>query len=299
MRREPKPPLNFRFHGELDVKQLIDICIEVQRPKAEKAIADEHALTEKAGKCPKICINGLNDCPKICIEGLGTENMPKYKVSILGDSISTYIGYNPRGYAVYYKDDKAYDNEINSVNDTWWKQVIDGLGGELCVNNSYSGSLVTGAFAPSACSAERCASLHDETVPDIILIYMGTNDRGFEMNLGENRPNDTMGFYGAYRAMLRQIKNNYPTAKIVCGTLLMGRLQAGQNLAYDRFMKEDMRYNGVIRLAVKEEGCLLADIALADERYETLDYCHPTKSGHKEMAKLWLAELKKLLIEEN
>lgn len=299
MKRDTKPPLNFRFHGELDVKQLIDICIEVQRPKAEKAIADELARAEKAAECPKICINEQNECPKICIGGLETDFMPKYKVSILGDSISTYIGYNPRGYAVYYKEDKAYDNEINSVDDTWWKQVIDGLGGEPCVNNSYSGSLVTGAFAPSACSAERCASLHDETVPDIILIYMGTNDRGFEMNLGENRPNDTMGFYGAYRAMLRQIKNNYPTAKIVCGTLLMGRLQAGQNLAYDRFMKEDMRYNGVIRLAVKEEGCLLADIALADERYETLDYCHPTKSGHKEMAKLWLAELKKLLIEEN
>ena len=299
MKRDTKPPLNFRFHGELDVKQLIDICIEVQRPKAEKAIADELARAEKAAECPKICINEQNECPKICIGGLETDFMPKYKVSILGDSISTYIGYNPRGYAVYYKEDKAYDNEINSVDDTWWKQVIDGLGGELCVNNSYSGSLVTGAFAPSACSAERCASLHDETVPDIILIYMGTNDRGFEMNLGENRPNDTMGFYGAYRAMLRQIKNNYPTAKIVCGTLLMGRLQAGQNLAYDRFMKEDMRYNGVIRLAVKEEGCLLADIALADERYETLDYCHPTKSGHKDMAKLWLAELKKLLIEEN
>ena len=246
MKRDTKPPLNFRFHGELDVKQLIDICIEVQRPKAEKAIADELARAEKAAECPKICINEQNECPKICIGGLETDFMPKYKVSILGDSISTYIGYNPRGYAVYYKEDKAYDNEINSVDDTWWKQVIDGLGGELCVNNSYSGSLVTGAFAPSACSAERCASLHDETVPDIILIYMGTNDRGFEMNLGENRPNDTMGFYGAYRAMLRQIKNNYPTAKIVCGTLLMGRLQAGQNLAYDRFMKEDMRYNGVV-----------------------------------------------------
>ena len=117
------------------------------------------------------------------------------------------------------------------------------------------------------------------------------------MNLGENCPDDTLGFYGAYRTMLKRIKNNYPTAKIVCGTLLMGRLQAGRNLVYDRFMKEDTRYNGVIRLAAKEEGCLLADIALADERYETLDYCHPTKNGHKEIAKLWLAELKTLLTE--
>lgn len=310
MKRDPKPPLNFRFHGELDVKQLIDICIEVQRPKADKAIEDEFARAEKTSKCqkicinelndrPKICINELNDCPKICIGGLRTENMPKYKVSIVGDSISTYVGFNPYGYPVYYKDDRAYDNEINSVDDTWWKQVIDGLGGELCVNNSYSGSMVVGAVESSACSNERCSNLHDETAPDIILIYIGTNDRGFEMNLGENRPEDTMGFYGAYRTMLKRIKKNYPTAKIVCGTLLMGRLQAGHNLAYDRFMKEDTRYNGAIRLAVKEEGCLLADIALSDERYETLDYCHPTKNGHKEMAKLWLAELKNLLTEGN
>ena len=299
MKRDPKPPLNFRFHGELDVKQLIDICIEVQRPKAEKAIADEHARAEKASNRPKICINELNDCPKICIGGLRTENMPKYKVSIVGDSISTYEGFNPYGYPVYYKEDRAYDNEINSVDDTWWKQVIDSLGGELCINNAFSGSLVTGAFEPSACSKERCSNLHDDIAPDIILIYIGTNDRGYEVNLGLDNSDDTMGFYGAYRTMLKQIKNNYPLAKIVCGTLLMGRLQAGRNLAYDRFMKEDTRYNGVIRLAAKEEGCLLADIALADERYETLDYCHPTKNGHKEIAKLWLAELKKLLTEEN
>mgnify|MGYP006990122985 CR=1 FL=1 len=41
--------------------------------------------------------------------------MPKYKVSIVGDSISTYEGFNPYGYPVYYKEDMAYDNEINSV----------------------------------------------------------------------------------------------------------------------------------------------------------------------------------------
>lgn len=52
-----------------------------------------------------------------------------YKISILGDSISTYVGYNPYGYAVYYKDDRLCDNDITDVNDTWWKQVIDALGG--------------------------------------------------------------------------------------------------------------------------------------------------------------------------
>ncbi len=214
-----------------------------------------------------------------------------HKISILGDSISTYMGYNPYGYPVYYKDDRLYDNDITSVNDTWWKQVIDGLDGELCVNNSYSGSTVVGAVESSACSNERCSNLHNETAPNIILVYIGTNDRGFEMNLGENCPDDTLGFYGAYRTMLKRIKNNYPMAKIMCGTLLMGYLKDGQNLVYDHFEREDSRYNDAIRLAVKENGCLLADLALSGERYETLDYCHPTKKRHCTIAKLWLNHL--------
>lgn len=225
----------------------------------------------------------------------GTINRSKYKVSILGDSVSTYIGYNPCGYPVFYREDRLFDYEIESVNDTWWKQVIDGIGGELCVNNSYSGSLVAGKFESSACSVERCSMLHREVSPDIILIYMGTNDRGFAVDVGIDAPQDIQGFYGAYRAMLRQLKVNYPYAKIVCGTLLMGRLKDTVNLSYDRFMRLDDRYNEAIRLAVKEEGCLLANIALSGERYETLDYCHPTKQGHKLMAKLWIEALNSIL----
>ena len=108
-------------------------------------------------------------------------------------------------------------------------------------------------------------------------------------------PKDKLKFYGAYRIMLRQIKNNYPTTKVVCATLLMGYLKNSQNLAYDRFMREDIRYNDAMRLAVREEKCLLVDLALSGERYETLDYCHPTKNGHLTMARLWLESLKSFL----
>lgn len=82
--------------------------------------------------------------------------------------LSTYEGYNPSEYSVYYKGDRLYDNELESVNDTRWKIVIDALGGELCVNNSFSGSLVTGEFDSSACSDARCCALHDEVAPDLI-----------------------------------------------------------------------------------------------------------------------------------
>lgn len=196
---------------------------------------------------------------------------------------------------MYYRDDRLYDNELESVNDTWWKQVIDGVGGELCVNNSFSGSLVAGEFESSACSIVRCSELHSENTPDIILIYMGTNDRGYGIDIGLDNPHDNQKFYGAYRTMLKQIKSNYPSAKIVCATLLMGRLKDTVELTYDRFMRADSRYNDAIRLAVKEEGCLLADLAQSGERYETLDYCHPTKNGHKLMAKLWLESLASLI----
>lgn len=223
------------------------------------------------------------------------ENKHKLKISIVGDSISTYAGFNPQGYLVYYKDDRAQDNEIESVDDTWWKQVIDGLGGELCVNNSYSGSLVAGEYKSSACSAARCSALHADVMPDVILIYIGTNDRGFGVDVGMNSPHDTQKFYGAYRTMLSQLKSNYPCAKIICATLLMGKLKDTVDLEYDRFMIEDERYNEAIRSAVKDKECLLADIARSGERYETLDYCHPTKCGHKLMAKLWLDALKDLI----
>lgn len=138
--------------------------------------------------------------------------------------------------------------------------------------------------------------LHSDVKPDIILIYIGTNDRGFEVEVGIESPSDTQKFYGAYRAMLRQLKINYPSAKIVCGTLLMGRLKDTVNLTYDRFMREDDRYNEAIRLAVKEENCLLADLALSEKRYETLDFCHPTKNGHKLISKLWIERLKDICL---
>lgn len=221
----------------------------------------------------------------------------KYKISILGDSISTYSGYNPYIYPVYYRGDKLYKNGLTSVNDTWWKQVIDAVDGELCVNNSFSGSTVSGEFYPSACSDTRCSALHEEAAPDLILVYIGTNDRGFELPIKMEEPRSPKGFYGAYRLMLQRIKKNYPLAKIVCATLPMGRLKDGEYIAYDRFMRPDLRYDEAIRAAAAAENCFLADLASFGESYETLDFCHPTKNGHKTLAELWLKAISSIFSE--
>ena len=69
-------------------------------------------------------------------------------ISILGDSISTYQGFQPPGYAVYYQDYYRHVNELNSVYDTWWAKVNQYLRAYICVDNAYSGSKVTGAEFP-------------------------------------------------------------------------------------------------------------------------------------------------------
>ncbi|MDE7208597.1 MAG: hypothetical protein K2O31_01820 [Clostridia bacterium] len=215
-----------------------------------------------------------------------------YKISILGDSISTYEGYNPPHYYVYYTNKVATLNGLASVDDTWWKQVIDNFGGELCVNNSYSGSVVVGMGVKPACSEQRCSGLHSNYAPDVILIYMGTNDRGFEVEIGIEEKNNPLKFYGAYRLMLKQIKANYPSAKIVCATVPVGYIKGCENIpSSDSFLEDVKKYNEAIKLAVKEEECLLADLASSGERYETLEGCHPTKKGHDTLARLWLGNL--------
>ncbi len=220
----------------------------------------------------------------------------KLKVSILGDSISTYYGFTDFCYPVYYKEGNAYENGIESVDDIWWKQVIDGIGGELCVNNSFSGSLVSQYSPSSACSKERCERLSKEDSPNVIVIYMGTNDRGYGVLIDSDSMSEEKTFYGAYRLMLRQIKENYPQAKIVCGTLLLGyredRDEKKQRSKWPYYVQE---FNNAIKLAAAEENCLIADLASYNLQYETLDYCHPTKEGHKTIAGLWLKELNKIL----
>ncbi len=207
----------------------------------------------------------------------------KCKISVLGDSISTYQGFNPSGYPVYYVDDIAYENGISGVNDTWWKQVIDAVGGELCVNNSYSGSLVFGDFASSACSEERCSNLHGDDKPDVVLVYMGTNDRGYGIEIRK--------FHEAYRTMLQRIKKNYPDTEIICATLLLGYRKDGGGKLSAESTASEVDYNNAIRSAAEEENCLLADLAASGKCYETLDGCHPTKDGHRVIAKLWLENL--------
>ena len=55
------------------------------------------------------------------------------KVSILGDSYSTYKGIIPSNYSTFYPD---ANNDVTSVDQTWWSLYIKAKGYELEKNDS-------------------------------------------------------------------------------------------------------------------------------------------------------------------
>ena len=59
------------------------------------------------------------------------------KISILGDSYSTFKGYvTPDKNLVWYP---ANQNDVTKVEQTWWRQFLNNYGYVLEVNNPYSG----------------------------------------------------------------------------------------------------------------------------------------------------------------
>lgn len=110
------------------------------------------------------------------------------KVSILGDSISTFGG-------VPNVLNNVYPNSsVKAQSDTWWQQVIDAMGMELLVNNASGGSRIlsdeyfngTGIRNGNyAAYRDRCVNLHSgEEKPDVILVFMGTNDFSYHVTEG-------------------------------------------------------------------------------------------------------------------
>ncbi len=207
-------------------------------------------------------------------------------ISILGDSICTFEGYNAPGYYVYYNKEIQKENGISSVFDMWWYKVIAYLNGELCINNSCAGSMITGDDIISATSDIRIENLSTKAhTPDIILVAMGFNDYGFGRDIAD--------FEVKYNLMLNKSSARYPKAEIICGTLAesfvserstyLFPLTPGNNKLAD--------FNNVIRKVCKSKDIRVADIA-GKENYETLDGVHPTVTGHNTLANLWIDCLK-------
>ena len=200
--------------------------------------------------------------------------------SILGDSISTFQGYTPPG-GVYYAPSSGAVTGVNTVEDTWWMQVIQARGGILLANNSWSGSTVAESGNLGAASLSRIRKLGSEgTDPDIVLIFTGLNDISRYVPLEIFRRD--------YELMVHRVLERYPRSRVLCGTLTTGYIGRPLFPKLTRFGGRLDGYNDAIRDAAAAGGGTVADLAALKEEYESMDGIHPSGKGMQQVADLWL-----------
>lgn len=212
-------------------------------------------------------------------------------VSILGDSISTFEGYC-YNYPCFYTLETSQELGLHDVSDTWWMRLIAARGWTYLKNSSYSGRKVVDCAFGALIAEEQAHRLRtNEHDPDVILIYMGTND--FALGVPERwiprRDREILTFDKAYREMLCRLRNMYPQTKIICGTLMRTTVKDKPNWTFPNSFggRPLERYNAEIKRAAQSENCLVADLEMTNIRYETLDGAHPTAKGHSDIAEAW------------
>lgn len=145
------------------------------------------------------------------------------KVSILGDSYSTFYGHvSPAANLCWYGvPGEKKENDVTKVEETWWYRFIHEHGFQLERNNSYSGSTVCHTGYEKADYSDRSfiTRIHNLGTPDIILVFGGTNDSWAGAPIGVYQYDgwtkaDLYSFRPAFCYLLASLKQLYPAARI-------------------------------------------------------------------------------------
>ncbi len=195
--------------------------------------------------------------------------------AILGDSISTYDGYVPTGYKVFYPYPTG---DVRDVNQTWWMQVVNKLGGTLLSNDSYSGSCVAGGGDSAAHNTARLKTLKQQDIsPDVILIYMGTNDCGSQYITLD-------AFKQSYDIMLNKIKELCPESEVIICTMPIVKCHP---------VELTTQYNGAIIELANKHNLSFIDFTSVNLTKHLIDSVHPKYSGMTIFADKIVGELLK------
>lgn len=243
-------------------------------------------------------------------------------ISILGDSISTYAGVSSgiEDANSTMKDNRVFYTEgMFDVyqKDTWWQQAADELGARVLVNNSYSGScLLEPNLGSMGAYVDRCVNLHDDTgenageEPDIIAVYMGTNDCWFfsdTLGTEEDVDYDKLIVKAgesytyaepttsceAYAIMLHKMIQRYEEAEIYCFTLLPQVEMSDKR----QEMLED--FNASVIAIAEHFGVQVVDLynemGQQDKNFASYlaDELHPSPAGMDAITKCFMEVLKK------
>lgn len=281
--------------------------MEEQQGKADAA--DYHAAQDSVGTDngeavqesgdtePRHADIRQDDADAVQEERPAAASLPPVKntVSLLGDSITTFRGYNPEGYAVFFPD----FGEVTTVEETWWQRAADELSLTLYVNGSSSGATVAGDSTGTEDPACSCNELRtgallgpEGACPESIIVYLGANDMINGVPLGTNdgttpvREGEVPVFSDAYTLMLDKLQAKYPAAEIYCCTLPPVGLAVES--AYVDYVNSDgnttAEYSTVIARIAENKGLSVINlqdcgITIDNLQEMTSDGVHPTPAG--------------------
>lgn len=233
---------------KLNFKSIALIILSLLAVLAACSLLISGTRSEKAPEKPDV------ELPEITV---GSDLTPTNGyISFLGDSITTYEGWsNNADYnSTIGENGVYYDSSKMDVTDTWWHQVAKEAGYGLCVNNSWDGARVTGTKEGIPSGPDRASKLHNDNLgirPDVIIVYLGTNDLANGIDAGYI--GDNVGFSSFLDVMLCTIDSNYPDAEVYVCTLLPESRTEGREVelqAYNEVIKDvtELNYYNVIDL---------------------------------------------------
>lgn len=241
-------------------------------------------------------------------------NLVGKKLSLIGDSITTYSGWLPSGNAYRYPR-----GAITNVEQTWWKKLLNKTGMVIGQNCAWDGSTCSGLStsttnAYAACSDKRISQLGLNGDPDIVICYIGINDWGATYNKNHTQYGGTFidgafvpvgdytgeaalpsgelkTFSEAYGCMIGKIQNSYPNAKIYCCTLPQTNGKTTYNYDADGAFPSINRdgvsiadYNDCIRMLANNFGVEVIEFAKCGITWGNIttymeDGLHPRPDG--------------------
>lgn len=232
------------------------------------------------------------------------------KMAVLGDSISTFVGYNETQAEGYYSDGTYPASDVTQVSDTWWYQVAHGL------RFPVSG-IVPSAVSLSAVSRSSFKVQSDPTIvpsydsrridrldingyPSLIYIAMGTNDCFSPVSSIGDAPStisvaqlsamDMDVLYNAVYRTVRAVQDAYSGSYII-GIVpkWINLLTAG--ITYEQFRKTlDAIKQAYIDLGVYVIDLRECGINQRNVGTYTYDGIHPNAAGMKRMSRFIVAK---------